>query len=202
MLRAILPLSKFKNRGKYMHFYCQLDYEHIPYPSPTSPHGNIANNGCGVCAASMVVETLTGEDFPPEESAILAKSSGAREGFGTDMRIYAPAFAEAKGLKFISTLDTDEVLDFLEKGKGVAIANTIGDREGWVGVFSDSRHYVVLSGAENGTVSVWDPQLSPGRYDRPGVKGKVRLDGFTAYADFSVIINDCEGKPYYLFWKE
>ena len=41
-----------------MHFYCQLNYEHIPYPSPTSPNGNLANNGCGVCCASMVVEHL------------------------------------------------------------------------------------------------------------------------------------------------
>ena len=81
-----------------MHFYCQLDYEHIPYPSPTSPYGNLANNGCGVCCASMVVETLTGQDFPPEESAVLAKGCGAREGFGTDMRIFAPAFAKEKGL--------------------------------------------------------------------------------------------------------
>ncbi len=26
-------------------FYCQLDYEHVPYPSPVgSPNGNLANN--------------------------------------------------------------------------------------------------------------------------------------------------------------
>ena len=62
-----------------MHFYCQLDYEHIPYPSPSSPYGNLANNGCGVCSASMVVEALTGEDFPPEQSAALAKSCGFTE---------------------------------------------------------------------------------------------------------------------------
>ncbi|MBQ2661412.1 MAG: C39 family peptidase [Clostridia bacterium] len=185
-----------------MNFYCQLNYEHVPYVSPTSPNGNIANNGCGVCCASMIVEALTGKDFPPEESAILAKQSGAREGFGTDMRIYAPAFAEAKGLFWKSTLDTDEVYDFLEKGKGLVIANTIGDREDWVGVFSDSRHYIVLAGAENGEVKVWDPMLKEGRYDREGVKGKVRLDGFDAYSDFYNVIRDCETKPYYLFWKE
>lgn len=185
-----------------MSFYCQLDYEHIPYPSPTSPNGNVSNNGCGVCSASMIVEELTGEKFPPEESAVLAKQSGAREGFGTDMRIYAPAFAEAKGLSWKSTLDTDEVLKFLQDKKGLAIANTIGDREGWVGVFSDSRHYVVLCGAVGNEVAVWDPQLKEGRYDREGVKGKVRVEGYTAYSDFSNVINDCEGKPYYLFWKE
>ena len=47
-----------------MHFYCQLDYAHVPYVSPSSPNGNLANNGCGVCAASMIVEAMTGKDFP------------------------------------------------------------------------------------------------------------------------------------------
>lgn len=43
-------------------FYCQLDYEHLPYPSPVGvSNGNLANNGCGVCAASMVAENFCGE---------------------------------------------------------------------------------------------------------------------------------------------
>ena len=47
-------------------FYCQLDYEHVPYPSPVgAKNGNIANNGCGVCAASMVAENMLGIAFPP-----------------------------------------------------------------------------------------------------------------------------------------
>ena len=51
-------------------FYCQLDYEHVPYPSPVgAKNGNIANNGCGVCAASMVAENMLGVSFPPEEAA-------------------------------------------------------------------------------------------------------------------------------------
>ena len=42
--------------------------------------------------------------------------------------------------------------------------------------------------------------LNPGRYDVPGRKGKVRLEGYTAYADFSVIENDCLGRRYFMFW--
>ena len=184
-----------------MHFYCQLDYEHIPYPSPSSPYGNLANNGCGVCCASMVVEALTGEDFPPEESAVLAKNCGAREGFGTDMRIFAPAFAREKGLAWESTQDPGRVLEFLQSGQGMVIANTAGDREGWTGVFSDSRHYIVAVCAQGNTVRVWDPLLAPGRYDTPGRAGKVRVEGFDAYADFSVILGDCGSRPFYLFRK-
>ena len=136
-----------------------------------------------------------------EESALLAKSCGAREGFGTDMRIFAPAFAKEKGLNWESTQDPARVLEFLRSGQGVVIGNTAGNREDWIGVFSDSRHYIVVVSAEGNTVQVWDPLLAPGRYDTPGRAGKVRLDGFNAYADFSIIIGDCGSRPFYLFWK-
>ena len=184
-----------------MNFYCQLDYEQIPYPSPTSPHGNLANNGCGVCSAAMVVEAMTGRAFPPMEAARFAKACGAREGVGTNMAVFAPAFSRAFGLHYAATSDPTLVQAFLEEQRGLVIANTQGDREGWVGVFSDSRHFVVLSACSGGQVAVWDPMLSPDRYDKPGRAGKVRLEGFTAYADFSVIANDCAGRSYYLFWK-
>lgn len=184
-----------------MQFYRQLDYQHIAYPSPTSPNGTLADNGCGVCAASMIVENLAQRRFAPDESAKLAIACGAREGFGTDMSIFAPIFSERFGLGSKATNDTSEVLRFLNERKGMAIANTTGDHGGWTGVFSESRHYIVLAGAEDHTVAVWDPMLSPGRYDIPGRAGKVSLVGKTAYADFSVIVNDCGERPYYLFWK-
>ena len=55
---------------------------------------------------------------------------------------------------------------------------------------------------KDGEVAVWDPMLNPGRYDVPGRKGKVRLDGTDAYADFDVIRQDCKDRPFFLFWKE
>jgi len=186
-------------------FYCQLDYEHVPYPSPVgAKNGNIANNGCGVCAASMVAENMLGIDFPPEESAKLAKACGAREGFGTDLYIYAPVFAEHVGLKVRDTEDAQEALRFLQEGRGMIIANTYGDREDHIGVFSNSGHYIVLASAKGTEIKVWDPMYREGsdRFDVPGRKGKVRLDGTDAYADFSEIEKDCYQRPYFLFWKE
>ena len=184
-----------------MNFYCQLDYKHIPYVSPTSLNGNIADNGCGVCCASMIIEEIKGLDFPPEICAVFSKQSGAREGFGTDMRILAPAISKEFNIPVVSTLDTKEVISFLKKKQGFVIANTIGDREDWIGVFSDGRHYIVLTSLEDNTVGVLDPMYREGRYDVEGRKGKVRMDGFTAYADFSVVENDCMGKTYYMFSK-
>ena len=184
-----------------MNFYCQLDYKHISYPSPSSINGNIADNGCGVCCASMVVEALCDTLFPIEISARFSKESGAREGFGTNMAILAPAIANKFNLKVKATLDTNEVLQFLNDKKGLVIANTIGDHDDWIGVFSDSRHYIVLCEANGNTVGVWDPMYREGRYDIEGRKGKVKVEGFTAYSDFSNVVNDCVGKPYYMFSK-
>lgn len=184
-------------------FYCQLDYEHIPYTSPVSPHGNLANNGCGPCSGSMVAENMLGVSFPPEESGKFAKECGSREGFGTNLYIYSRAFAEHFNLDLIETEDGMEALRFLQEKRGMVIANTKGDRpeDGYIGVFSDSGHYIVLAEADGTTVKVWDPmyKLGSDRFEKPGRKEHVRLDGTDAYADMSVIIQDCNERPYFLF---
>lgn len=185
-------------------FYCQLDYEHVPYPSPVgAKNGNIANNGCGVCSASMLVENMLDKPFPPEEAAKMAKACGAREGFGTDLYIFAPVVAEAFGMKVRHTEDGAEALRFLQEGRGMIIANTYGDRPEHIGVFSNSGHYIVLAAANGTEIKVWDPMYKEGsdRFNVPGRIGKVRLDGTDAYADFSEIEQDCFERPYFLFEK-
>ena len=187
-------------------FYCQLDYEHVPYTSPVSPHGNLSNNGCGPCSGSMVAENMLGVDFPPEESGKFAKACGSREGFGTNLYIYSRAFARHFDLDLTETEDAEEALRFLQQKKGMVIANTQGDRpaDGYVGVFSNSGHYIVLADAEGTTVKVWDPmyKLGSDRFDIPERRDKVRLDGTDAYADMSVIAQDCKDRPFFLFAKK
>lgn len=184
-------------------FYCQLDYEHIPYTSPVSPHGNLGNNGCGPCSGSMVAENMLGVSFPPEESGKFAKECGSREGFGTNLYIYSRAFAKHFNLDLIETEDADVVLKFLQEKRGMVIANTQGDRpdDGYLGCFSNSGHYIVLAAAEGTTVKVWDPMYFIGsdRFESAHRKDKVRLDGTDAYADMSVIAQDCKDRPYFLF---
>ena len=184
-----------------MKLYCQLDYKHIPYPSPISVNGNIADNGCGVCCVSMIVEEILGISFDVETCAKFSKQSGARQGFGTNMAILSSAIAEKFKIEVIPTYDTNEVLEFLLDKQGYVIANTIGDREDWIGVFSDARHYIVLCDAYDHTVGVLDPLYREGRYDVEGRKGKVKMVRNVAYADFSVVENDCMGKCYYMFKK-
>ncbi len=186
-------------------FYCQLDYEDIPYPCTTTGFGNIANNGCGPCCAAMLVENVLKKEYKPWDACRLAIACGAREQPGTDFGIFTPVFAKEVGLKVKETKDADEALQFLKDKKGWIIANTKGDRpqDGWIGVFSDTGHYITLTDYEgNNIVRVLDPMYRPGRYDIPGRRGKVTMEGNEALADFDIIRNDCYTRPYFLFEKD
>lgn len=184
-------------------FYCQLDYASSPYPSPSNPKGTIADNGCGPCCAAMVAENMLGVRFSPEEACKMAIDCGAREKPGTDLYRFSPVFAAHFGMQVTCTEDAEEVRAFLAAKRGLVIANTYGDRpeDGWIGVFSDSGHYIVLAGLEGNTVRVWDPMYRPGRFDKPGRAGKVRMEGNEAFADFDVIREDCYHRPFFLFEK-
>ena len=186
-------------------FYCQLDYEHIPYRAPErTVDGNLANNGCGVCSLSMVLENMMGIPFPPEKAAVLAKACGSRETYGTNLYIAAPYFAAAFGMKVRDTEDLEEAKRFLAEKRGMVIANVRGDREGYQGIFADSGHYVVIAALDGSTAKVWDPmfRLGSDRYDRPYRRDKVRTEGTDAYADIEVFRQDCWHRPYFLFEKD
>ena len=95
------------------------------------------------------------------------------------------------------------MVSFLKAGKGMVVANTYGDRDGYVGVFSDGSHYITVTGIDGDEISVLDPMYKPGsdRFEKPGRKEKVRLDGVTAHADVSVLKDDCYQRPFFLFYK-
>ena len=75
-------------------FHCQLDYENVPYPCTATGFGTVADNGCGPCCASMVAENMLHISFPVQEACHLAIACGARDKPGTDMHVFAPAFAQ------------------------------------------------------------------------------------------------------------
>ncbi|MBR0463038.1 MAG: hypothetical protein IJJ23_01455 [Clostridia bacterium] len=184
-------------------FYCQLDYDNVPYPSPANGFGTIANNGCGVCAVSMVAENMLGVRFPPEEAVGFALESGARVDVGTNLYILSEAFAKKFSIRLFVTEDGEQALKFLNERRGMVIANVRGNRpeDGHIGVFSDGGHYIVLTGVDGRRVHVLDPMYRPGRFDVPGRIGKVHMDGCVATADMSVVEKDCYERPYFLFEK-
>lgn len=186
-----------------MIFYNQNDYTHIPYPSERNPKGNIETSGCGVCCASMVVENMTEHKLPVAECTALSMAVGGRDNFGTDMEILGKAIAEKYGLKMETTDDKEAALAFLNAGKGMIIANPGGDREGHVGLFTTSGHYILLAEARGRTVRVLDPNLKPTSFQKEGQTGYLFVDGVNIYCDMDVVKEDCMNRSpgFYMFSK-
>ncbi len=182
-------------------YYNQHNYPNVPYPSPDLPKATIKSGGCGVCCASMIVENLTAHQSGPKLMATYAINKKARVSGGTDMNVLAKAICADYGLTVKTTNDEAELLNHLRAG-GTAIANVGGNRGGYVGVFSDGGHYIVVAGlTDAGQVIVLDPGYYPGKFGKPGRKGKVTISGNQCICNLSVLAKDTENRSpaYWLF---
>jgi len=185
-------------------YYNQYDYSHVPYPASGYANATVASSGCGVCSASMVVEGLTGQAFPPDQSAAYAIRAGARVSGGTDMRLLSSCLCRDFGLTCSKTDNADELMAHLKLG-GWAIANVGGDRTGYTGLFSNEGHYIVVRGiASDGRCIVWDCGYYYGKFNKTGRAGKVTVSNNDCYVSVENLDADCANRSprYYLFSKE
>lgn len=183
-------------------FYNQLEYEHVPYEYNGNGR-NVRTSGCGVCSACMVVENLLGVTCTPEEMVQIAYACGARDDSGTEMSILAKGVCEKYPLTYEMTNDAGKMMQFLQNGEGMAIANSGGDREGWTGVFTSGGHFIVLAAAQGRKITVLDPSVRPDKYNEPGREGKVELVGNIAYTDIAVVAKDCDNRtPSYVLFRK
>jgi len=185
-------------------YYNQHNYPNVPYPNPDLPKATIKSGGCGVCCASMIVENMTAHQIGPKLMATYAINKRARVSGGTDMNVLAKALAADYGLTVKATNDEAELLNHLRAG-GMAIANVGGNRGGWIGVFSDGGHFIVVAGlTDAGKVIVLDPGYYSGKFNGAGRKGKVTISGNQCICDISVLGKDTENRSpaYWLFSKE
>ena len=88
---------------------------------------------------------------------------------------------------------------------GCAVAESGGDREGYIGIFTHTAHYVaVIAEQRDGRLVILDPALKDGKYDEEGRKGKVEVRGDLLISDMKYLLGDIEGvkNGFYLFWRK
>lgn len=184
----------------------QLEYEHIPYAhdlkngGPPPGKGTVAAAGCGPCCLCMVVDHMTCKHLELTDCLELSSELKANMDRGTDMKILGPAVAERFGLELTSTDDVKELVEHLKKG-GLAIANSGGDREGYVGVFTHGGHYIEVLSVDGDEVCILDPAYKEGKFEEEGRQGKVKVKEPFVYCSLDVLQEDCSNRSpaYYLF---
>ena len=190
----------------------QLDYPHIPYITglDMSPEDqeygkttSIKTSGCGLCSAVMVAHLLLPNcTFTLEEAMQISYDTRANVGIGTRYTRFGPVFADKLGLVMETTSDPEEVRRCLRTG-GAVVANSGGDRDGQVGLFTHTGHYVVVFAEESdGRVAILDPEYWPGKYDEEGRRGLVEMKhGVIALCDMETLAADCANRSpsFYLF---
>lgn len=195
-----------------MKYVNQLEYPDLLYVTRTSMEGEarekgktstIRSSGCGLCSAVMVADRLLPNcEFNLRDAIRISYDTDANYMPGTSLTRFGPAFAEKLGLIYEESSDPERVREYLRTG-GAVIANTGGDRDGYIGVFSHGGHYIALVGEEpDGRIAVLDPSYKEGKYEEDGRAGKVEMKhGVLALCDMDVLVKDTANREpsFYLF---
>lgn len=197
-----------------MKFVNQRDYPHWLYITRTDMEGEELEKGktttvftsaCGLCSAVMVADRLLpNNDFDLSDAIDLSYAVKANYRRGTSYARFAPAFAEKLGLRWEASDKLEDVRRCLRTG-GAAVLLIRGDRDGQVGLFAHSGHYITAINEEpDGRIAILDPYLYDGKYEEEGRKGKFELvRGKILLTEGKYIEQEASVKltPYHLFWR-
>ena len=183
-----------------MRYYNQTNYPHVPYPTLTDlpelgrSDTTVRDAGCGLCASCMVVENMTGREFPLIDCLELSINVNANHSPGTDLTVLGPYIAERFDLDLVITDDPELLRAHLKKGY-MAVACSAGDRpeEDYIGVFSHGGHFIAVVGIEEDGehITVLDPSLMPDKYQEDGRRDKVIVNGNVLHTTMKVLAEDC-----------
>ncbi len=198
-----------------MRYINQLAYPEMPYITrqdladererELGKTTTVATSGCGLCSSVILIDRLlVNSPYGLEDALRMSVDIGANRRIGTSYRIFAPALAERFGLDLEMTADPERLRYCLRTG-GCAVAESDGDREGHVGLFTHNAHFfVVIAEQRDGRLVILDPALKEGKYDEEGRRGKVEVRGDLILCDMETLVEDTlePEVPFYLFWRK
>lgn len=169
-------------------YYSQIDsrWSSHPYTSAGNSSQTMGSSGCGPTSASMVVTAIKGTILPPDMGDLFVRYGYRSANNGT----YYSAFrwvADTFDIEYNETYNTDTAISLLRNNNYVVVA--CGN-----GLFTTGGHFIVLTGIDGDTISVYDPYLYAGKFDTSTRRGKVSVNGNIVYVSVSNFKNYANSK--------
>lgn len=183
------------NLGSYkgLTYYSQIDSRwssHL-YTSVNNYSQNIGTSGCGPTCASMVVTATKGTITPPEMGDLFVKYGYRSADNGT----YFSAFrfvADTFNIGYQETYRLDDAVNLLRNNHYVVVSCANG-------LFTTGGHFILLTGIDGDTISIYDPYLYAGKFETSTRRGKVSVNGNTVYCSIDNFRNYANYQKFFAY---
>lgn len=159
-------------------YYNQADprWANHPYPAPGYENATVKSAGCGPTCCAMVISS-TKEIIYPDTMCDISEQEGFRVSGGTTWDIFSYV---AKRWE-LETRDVHSSFEAHQACKdGYFVVANVGS-----GLWTTGGHYILLVGANDTEIEVYDPYLYEGKFDRYGRQGKVRQEGNSCWVEIN-----------------
>lgn len=173
-------------------YYNQMDsrWANHPYTSANHPYATVGTSGCGTTCAAMIVSSCR-EAITPDVMSDISKQNGYRGLEGTSDELFGYV-ANRWGIEMKRLHSSYEAHQACKEGYFVIICCAAG-------LWTDGGHYILAVGANDTDIEIYDPYLYNGKFDRAGRRGKVRLDGVSAWVEINTFKASSNAQSFFAF---
>lgn len=180
-------------------FYCQADYQSLPFTLPLPQEIKDEMISC-FCASSMMVEGMLDLCFPPEECFRFASQCGLENCTGDLFSVFCGALAGRFCLRLTRETVLSDALERLRSRNAPWLLLPVR-REA---VLTDTqyerlRHIVLVNGAQEDKYLMMDPMFRPGRSNRHIRRNRLHQEGDRTVVSREVLMREYTGAPFFAF---
>ena len=160
---------------KGLTYYSQIDsrWSGKMYSSVGNRSQTIGTSGCGPTSAAMVVTACKGTITPDKMSDLFVRYGYRSANNGTYFSAFR-AVADEFDIGYQETYRLDDAVNLLRNNHYIVVSCANG-------LFTTGGHFIVLTGINGNTISVYDPYLYAGKFETSTRRGKVTVNGNTVY---------------------
>ncbi len=178
---------------KGLTYYSQIDsrWSNKMYSSVGNSSQTIGTSGCGPTSAAMVVTACKGTITPDAMADLFVKYGYRSANNGTYWSAFR-AVADEFDIGYTETTDIQRALQLLQSNNYVVAS--CGN-----GLFTTGGHFIVLTGIDGDTISIYDPYLYSGKFDTSTRRGKVTVSGNTVYCSVENFRNYANAQGFFCY---